>query len=249
MEDLNFWLLAPLFLGIAFLYGSAGHGGASGYLALFALAGVTDPAIAPLVLALNVIVSAIGFQNFYRFGHFHLSLLWPFIITSVPAAFAGARIPVSMELFEMILGIALLLSTLVMGISGVKGYLKNIDLSHVNILWIGLPAGFIIGMVSGSVGIGGGIFLTPLLIITAIASVKQTAAVASAFIFVNSVSGLTGHILRDNIWWEWLIPFLIIVGIGGFLGSYLSAGRFTSWIVRYLTMAVLFVAGIKLLFV
>ena len=248
LEDLNFWLLAPVFLGMAFLYGSAGHGGASGYLAIFALAGVTDPAIAPLVLTLNVIVSGIGFQNFYRFGHFRFSLLWPFVITSIPAAFLGARVELAVELFELALGIVLLLSALFIGVSGMKERLSKIDLSHINVLWLGLPAGFLIGLVSGAVGIGGGIFLTPLLIITGIASVKHTAATASAFIFLNSLSGLSGHILRDNIMWEWLLPFVIIVGIGGFLGSWLSAGKFTSSIVRYLTLIVLLVAGFKLIF-
>lgn len=248
MEDLNFWLLFPFFAVMAFLYGSAGHGGASGYLALFAIAGVTDPAIAPMVLTMNVIVSGIGFQNFYRFGYFRFSLLWPFVITSIPAAFLGARVDLSVEAFELALGVVLLLSALFMGISGMRERWSKIDLSNINVLWLGLPAGFLIGLVSGTVGIGGGVFLTPLLIITAIASVKHTAATASAFIFLNSLSGLSGHILRDNIMWEWLLPFVITVGVGGYIGSYLSAGSFTTTIVRALTIIVLLIAGFKLVF-
>lgn len=247
MEVGIFAWLAPFILGVSFLYGSAGHGGATGYLAIFAIAGITNPAIAPMVLTLNLIVSSIGFYNFRRFGFFRLDLLWPFILTSIPAAFLGAQIPLSTRMFENILGLILLASAGIMVLSVNKTGIPPVNFQKSNILWIGIPAGLLIGLVSGAVGIGGGIFLTPLLILTGLASVKHTAAIASAFIFLNSASGLSGHLIRGHIEWAWLWPFIIIVSAGGFLGSYLAAGKFSMKRVRYLTVAVLLIAGLKLL--
>ncbi|MFZ0389189.1 MAG: sulfite exporter TauE/SafE family protein, partial [Calditrichia bacterium] len=152
------WFIFPLFFLVAFFYAMVGHGGASGYLALFALLGMARPDVAPVALSLNVVVATTGFINYYRGGHFRGELLLPFVIASIPAAFIGAWIPISGRLFSLLLGIALFFAALRIFLRGkfIEKPLKSISRQ---IWYLGIPIGLVLGFFSGLIGIGGGIFL------------------------------------------------------------------------------------------
>ena len=187
-------LLLIALLVVAYLYSSVGHGGASGYLALMALFGIEMIYMKPSALILNLFVSSIAFIAYYRGGHFRPKILLPFVLTSIPMAFIGATLEISPELYKKILGVSLLIATLRIVIQPRKLETDNRKLPA----WIALLTGSVVGFFSGMIGIGGGIILSPLLLITRWASMKETAAVSTAFIFLNSLSGLTGHIIGGN---------------------------------------------------
>ncbi|MFY9268825.1 MAG: sulfite exporter TauE/SafE family protein [Candidatus Manganitrophaceae bacterium] len=247
--DTPLWtLLIPSFLLIAILYSSVGHGGASGYLATLALTGFARPETTPVVLVLNILVAATAFVQYLRAGHFRLRLLLPFVVTSLPGAFIGGMIPVSEKVYAGLLGSALLaaafrflfLSRLVVDASPAGGEKEPT-------YRIGLPVGLLLGTLSGMVGVGGGIFLSPLLLLFHWADAKETAAVSSAFIVLNSLSGLAAHLFRGTTPAEGLLfPLAATVLIGGYIGSSLGAKRFSLLSLQRLLGGVLMIAGFKL---
>ncbi|MBU1421629.1 MAG: sulfite exporter TauE/SafE family protein [Bacteroidetes bacterium] len=240
------WEVLPLFLIIAFLYSSVGHGGASGYLALFALLGVARSEIAPVVLVLNIIVAVGGFINYYRAKHFNYKLLLPFIIGSIPGAFFGGLIKVPQDVFIIILGGVLLLASFRLLL--VKNQLESRwEKVRDRIFLIGIPVGFLLGILAGITGIGGGIFLSPLLLLMGWADVKKTAAVSSAFIVLNSLSGLFAKVLSYTIHWDIILILGIVVVAGGQIGSRLGAYKFNPTVLQRLLGAVLLIAGLKMI--
>lgn len=239
------WEIFPFFFFVAFLYSSVGHGGASGYLALFALFGIASPAIAPIVLALNIIVASTSCYNYYRSGFFSARLLLPFVISSIPAAFLGGFVPISQTLFSFILGVALLLAAARILFPG-KTEAGTVKLDNQQLWKLGIPIGAVLGCVSGMIGIGGGVFLSPLLLILGWADMKRTAATSSAFIVLNSISGLAGHAARGNVDVDNLLPLAFAVACGGFLGSRLGAFQFPVRLLQGLLALVLLMAGTKL---
>jgi len=236
--------ILPFFFVIALLYSSVGHGGASGYLALFAIFGIVSPYLAPIALTLNVIVATTSFLMYRQSGYFSFKLLLPFIITSIPAAFIGGWIPITDEIFAVLLGSVLFLS-------GIRMLFfpkieQKVNVTEKTIWLLGIPIGLLLGVISGMLGIGGGVFLSPVILILGWADVKRTAAVASAFIVLNSISGLTGHIVRGNVSLE---PLLFIGGVviaGGLLGSYMGAKRITQKQLQIALGIVLVIASLKL---
>lgn len=240
------WGSYLLFVLVALLYASVGHGGASGYLALFTLFGITTPAIAPVVLVLNIIVASTSFWHYRAKGHFSARMLIPFVTLSIPFAFIGGALHISERLFALILGIALLMSAL--RIITLRGNQPNDRQPSDKTLWLfGLPTGAILGMLSGITGIGGGVFLSPVLVLTGWASVKQSAALASAFIVVNSIGGLIGQLTRTSLSLEALLPLVAVVVVGGAIGSYLGATRLSHRWLQVILSIVLLSAGTKLL--
>ncbi|MBI5474666.1 MAG: sulfite exporter TauE/SafE family protein [Ignavibacteriae bacterium] len=240
------WWILPLFFFVAMLYASVGHGGASGYLALFALAGVATSAVVPIALMLNILVASVGFAVYQRNGYFSFRLLKPFIIGSIPAAFIGGLIPLSSQTFSLLLGLALTLAAIrMLFLREVKATSPDKTIGQ-NWIWP-LCIGLVLGLVSGMVGIGGGIFLSPILLFLRWADAKHTAAVSSAFIVVNSVSGLAGHLSRGNVATSPMIILGACVLAGGFLGSYLGARRARPLFLQTLLGLVLLIAGGKLL--
>jgi uncharacterized membrane protein YfcA len=239
------WLAAVFFL-ISLLYASVGHGGASGYLAVLVLAGFARPSIAPMVLALNIIVTVLGWTQFQRAGYFSLRLLLPFIVTSIPAAFIGGHVLLPARLFSALLAFALLCAALRMLL--VLRPLRPVRPLSPTFLWgIGPVIGLILGYLAGLTGIGGGIFLSPVLLILGWADNKQTAATSAAFIVVNSLSGLPAHLLRGGGDWHLFFPLAISVLLGGGLGAWSGAFRIPPLTLQRILGVVLLLASGKLI--
>jgi uncharacterized protein len=234
-----FFLLAICL--VAFLYSSVGHGGASGYLALMALFGIEVSLMKPSALILNLFVSSIAFISFYRAGHFRLRLLLPFVVTSIPMAFLGATLEVPPELYKKILGVCLFLAALRILIRTKEdGERKKLSIS------IALAAGALIGFFSGMIGIGGGIILSPILLLTRWAGMKETAAASAAFIFLNSLAGLSGHLIAGMEVSPKIVLWIVAVMVGGLLGSWTGGFKLTATQLKYLITTVLLIASIKL---
>ena len=240
------FVLVPFFLVVSALYSSVGHGGASSYLAILVLAGYPREGIAPTVLALNILVTLLGTINYYRAGHFEARLLLPFILTSIPAAYVGGSLHVSEQTLSIILGLTLLVAGLRFVIF-TKPVAARQVLSRKLLFGVGLPVGFVLGFLAGLIGIGGGIFLSPLLLVMGWADAKKTAALSAAFILLNSLSGLTAHVIKGAADWTLLGVLAITVLIGGGIGSYMGAFRLLPVTLQRLLGLVLLVAALKLL--
>lgn len=228
---------------IAFLYASVGHGGASGYLALMALWGIQSELMKPSALLLNILVSGIAFIQFYREGYFKFKLLWPFIITSVPMAFIGAQIALPGNIYKIILGSMLVIAVLRMVFQPSEKPVREIQL-----VWA-IFIGGMIGLVSGMIGIGGGIILSPVLILTGWASVKESAAVSSIFILLNSISGFSSLMIKGVNWHSEMGWWILAGFIGGLLGSYYGSKKFKSVVIRNILAGTLLVACLKLILI
>lgn len=228
---------------MAFLYASVGHGGASGYLAVMALFAIAPPVMKQTALLLNLGVSLMSFIAFYRQGFFKWTLFWPFALGSIPAAFLGARIPLADSTYKQILGACLFLAVIRMVIT-----LKEASQRKLN-LGMGVLAGAAIGVLSGMIGIGGGIILSPLLLLFRWASLKEAAAVSALFIFVNSIAGLAGLKTWIPLDESQMIYWLAASLVGGFLGAKWGAGIASNTKVKWILALVLVIASLKLWFV
>lgn len=229
---------------VAALYSSVGHGGASGYLAMMALAGVPHDKSSTTALLLNVVVATLSFTSFRGAGHFRLALAWPFLCASVPAAFVGGFLRVDRGVHSVLLGLALAFAALRMWMDRPS---PTADAAEIH---PSVPArmavGGGIGLLSGMLGIGGGVFLSPLVMFLSWATVKQAAALSACFILVNSLAGLVG---RASVVVESAseIGLMLACAVaGGLLGSRLGAFRFPSTTVRRVLGAVLASASVKL---
>lgn len=240
---MDYWLLIVLLGTMAFLYASVGHGGASGYLAALALFSIAPAIMKQTALLLNLGVSLMSFIAFYRQGYFKWRLFWPFALGSIPAAFLGAKIPLSDSTYKQILGACLLLAVFRMLTSLRENQAKPLP------LWAGLSAGTSIGLLSGMIGIGGGIILSPVLLLFRWANLKEAAAVSALFIFVNSVSGLAGLKTWIPLDQSSLIYWLVASLIGGFLGARWGASFASNTKVKWVLALVLIIASCKLWFV
>jgi uncharacterized membrane protein YfcA len=239
-------ILGVMIFFAAILYSSVGHAGASGYLAAMALMSVQPDMMKPTALFLNIIVATIGSLQFARAGHFAWSIFWPFAITSVPTAFVGGAMRLPFPYYKAVVGAVLLLAAVRLVWSAKKrGESETKPLPII----AALLAGGGIGLLSGLTGVGGGIFLSPLLLLANWATVRQTAAVSVAFILVNSIAGLAGN-LASVRYLPPEIPFLALAAAsGGLIGSYLGSRRAPPIVLRYLLALVLVMAGIKMFFV
>jgi uncharacterized membrane protein YfcA len=228
---------------MAFLYASVGHGGASGYLAVMALFAIAPPLMKQTALLLNLGVSLMSFLAFYRQGFFRWTLFWPFALGSIPAAFLGARIPLSDSTYKQILGACLFLAVIRMVISLKEATQRSLPAV------LGIFTGAAIGLLSGMIGIGGGIILSPLLLLFRWASLKEAAAVSALFIFVNSVSGLAGLKTWIPLDQSQLLYWLFASLVGGFLGARWGAGIASNAKVKWILALVLVIASLKLWFI
>lgn len=239
-------LLSLAIFGIAFLYASVGHGGASGYLAVMALFSFTPLVMRPTALVLNILVSLIGTIQFYRAGYFNWRTFLTFTISAVPMAYLGGKIILPTAIYKPLVGLVLLYSAFRLFFE-IKNKLQQNpeEIKEVPLL-VALPTGGILGLLSGLTGVGGGIFLSPLLILMNWATVKNTAGISAAFILLNSISGLWG---RGIIGIPDFISYLIFAAlIGGLLGAYLGSRQFANLTIRKLLAFTLLIAGIKMIF-
>ena len=238
-------VLALLVFLASTLYASVGHAGASGDIAAMGLMSVPTAQMKPIALVLNLFVATIGTYRFYRAGYFSWSLLWPFVITSVPFAFLGGRITLPGSLYRPLVGAVLLYAAyrlLVLTMRrGEPEKSKGAPLIPA-MLW-----GAVIGLLSGLTGVGGGIFLSPLLLLMGWAETRESAGVSAAFILANSIAGLAGnitvvHSLPHMI--VWLIPAAIG---GGIVGSELGTRRLNPTVMRRLLAIALVIAAVKMI--
>jgi len=235
-------LLLALFV-VGLVYASAGHGGASGYIVTMTLLGVAPAVIKPTALLLNLFVSSVAFIQFYRAGHFRWATFWPLALTSVPLAFVGARIPLSDQLYKQLLAgcLLLLVVRLIWSARTDEPTTRPVPLGG------GLLTGGIIGLLSGMLGIGGGIILSPLMLFFRWATTRQTAATSALFIFVNSLSGLVSLLAKgytpDPQQYAWIAAAFA----GGLVGGYLGSHRYSIPTLRYVLAVSVAVACLKLL--
>jgi len=238
----DFFFYGSIFL-LAIMYSSVGHGGASGYLALMAIFEFAPDFMRPTALVMNVFVSSISLFAYYRNGHFKLKLLLPFIITSVPFSFLGGTINVSPKIYKIILGVFLIAA-----ISRMLFSPKNSSNGIKEVKWISaLLIGAVLGFLSGLIGIGGGIILSPIIILLKWGNMKQTAAVSAAFILLNSISGLIGQLSHGIQFAPETLYMLGTAIIGGVIGSWLGSSKVTNLALRYILAFVLTFASAKLL--
>ncbi len=231
-----------LFL-VAFLYASVGHGGASGYLALMAIFSIAPDVMKPTALLLNLFVALTSFIQFYRGGSFRWSVFWPFALLAAPMAYFGGKIEIDAHLYKKILGLLLLIPVVRFF------FFSNIQVDETKQVNTGLAViiGAIIGFLSGLIGIGGGIILSPVLLMLKWANMKQAAAVSALFIFVNSLTGVRGqmgkgiHFTTDMYW------YVIIAFLGGLAGAYFGAIKMKQVVLKYTLATVLLVAAVKLI--
>ena len=245
-NDLLVALLAAGMLVAAFVYASVGHGGASAYLAVMALAGVAPQEMRPIALVLNVVVSALATYKFHRAGHFRWRLLWPFAVTSIPAAYAGGAITLPGHAYKTIVGVVLVYAAWQLWRSARAG--EEMREVKEPPLGVAMLIGAALGLLSGLTGVGGGIFLSPLLLIAGWAGTKQTSAVAAPFILVNSIAGLAGAFMAKSMTLPLSIWILIGgVVVGGWFGAEYGSRRFANPVIRRVLAVVLAVAGAKMI--
>ena len=248
MDQTILLLLACAMLVAAFVYASVGHGGASAYIAAMALAGIAAAEMRPIALALNILVSALATYKFWRAGHFRWRLFWPFAAISIPFAYLGGAITLPGNLYKIVVGVVLIYAAWQLWRSGRAG--EEMKAVREPAVPLAMAIGAAMGLLSGLTGVGGGIFLSPLLLMLGWAGTKQTSAVAAPFILVNSVAGLAAGfiagtaVLPESIW-----ALAAAVLVGGWLGAEYGSRRFANPVVRRVLAVVLAVAGAKMVFV
>lgn len=240
----SLWWLIPVFFMIALVYASVGHGGASGYLAALSFVAVRPDEMATTALTLNLFVAGMALVSFVRAGHFIGRLIWPFVVASVPAAFLGGLIPVPVRLYVTLLAAALCVAAFRLT---VELRVETAALPRLPSLAVAMPVGGGIGWLSGVVGVGGGIFLSPLLLLLRWATSKQVAASSAAFIVINSAAGLIGRAARAGLAYGTLWPLLLAALFGGLVGAHLGANHFSGRMLKRILAVVLLVAAAKLL--
>lgn len=229
---------------VALLYSSVGHAGASGYLAVMALLGVAPAEMRPTALVLNLLVATVGARAFIAAGHFRWRLAWPFLVAAVPMAYLGGRLSLPVDAYRMVVGAVLVLSAirLLVQLGAADRALREPPLP------LALGVGMVLGFLAGLTGVGGGIFLSPLLLLAGWADLRTTAATSVVFILANSAAGLLGQWHAIGAIPGDVIPWGVAAVAGGALGSWLGAERLPSAAIRAVLAIVLVTAGMKLLF-
>jgi len=236
-------LLAILVFVVAVLYSSVGHAGASGYIAVMTLFGLAPAVVRPAALLLNILVSGLTAWQFWRAGHFSWRLFWPFAILSVPFAYLGGYLNIPGQLFNILVGLVLIYSAARFFVKP-----KADEEPRMPSKPVAISAGAGLGLLSGLTGVGGGIFLTPLVIFMRWARTKTASAVSALFILVNSVSGLLGNFTSTRQLPLFALPLTISAIAGGAVGSYLGSRQFSPRSIKRLLGVVLTIAGLKLIF-
>jgi uncharacterized membrane protein YfcA len=242
------WIIALLAAGMllaAFGYAAVGHGGASAYIAAMALAGIAPAEMRPMALLLNILVSSLGSWKFHRAGFFRWRLFWPFAVVSIPMAYLGGAITLPGNAYKVLVGVVLLYAAWQLWRSGGSGAEMR-EVREPPLGWAML-IGAAMGLLAGLTGVGGGIFLSPLLLMLGWAGTKQTSAVAAPFILVNSLAGLAAvFVARSAEVPAYVAVLAPAVLIGGWLGAEYGSRRFANPVVRRVLGVVLALAGAKM---
>ena len=228
MEDLTIspYFLSVLFFTVAMAYSFVGLGGGSSYTALMAILGVSHIVIPTISLTLNLFVTSVGSFNFVRKRHIRLELLLPFLITSIPMSYLGGVIKLPKDVFYWILLISLIFVSIRIYAWG--NTTLRVNLGKTKKISISLISGSVLGFIAGTVGIGGGVYLVPLIIILGLGSAKEAAACGAVFIWLNSFSGLIARLQYQLIDVTELLPLIVAVSIGGYLGSFAGSSTLSS---------------------
>jgi uncharacterized protein len=246
VQDLIVPLLAAGMLVAAFGYAAVGHGGASAYIAAMALAGIAPPQMRPVALVLNVLVASLGTWKFFRAGHFRWRLFWPFAVVSIPFAYLGGALTLPGDAYKVLVGAVLLYAAWQLWRSGRAG--DEMREVREPPLLLAMGIGATMGLLAGLTGVGGGIFLSPLLLMLGWAGTKQTSAVAAPFILVNSLAGLSAIFVTRGIALPAYTAMLAAaVVVGGWLGAEHGSRRFANPFIRRLLAVVLALAGGKMI--
>ncbi|OBX25426.1 hypothetical protein LX77_01670 [Gelidibacter algens] len=234
-----------IFFFIALFYSSVGFGGGSSYLAILSLVLTDFYEIRSTALILNICVVTIGTIVYMKHGVLKPKLLWPFFVLSIPMAYLGALVKLSQDSFFLVLGCALLLAGIFMLLKLVQSRLESVEFSNSKKLLLGGS----IGLLSGISGIGGGIFLSPVLNLLKWENPRIIAALASVFILVNSLAGLVGLNVAGTFRLDYDLVFNLIIAVvlGGSLGSYLSNKKFNLKFLGILTAILVFYVGLRLI--
>lgn len=237
-------ILAPAFLAGALLYSSVGHGGASAYLAIMALAAVAPEDMRPMALALNLLVAAIAGIQYTRAGHLRWRLLWPFVVASVPCAWLGGRVDLPLAWYQLAIGLVLAWAAISLWL----GATRAAEASRGDPpLPVAFGTGAVLGFAAGLTGVGGGIFLSPLLMLTGWAGARATAAVSAWFIWLNSAAGLAAQAGRVPALLDELVWAGPAVVVGGLAGAWIGAYKAPPVLLRRLLAVVLLVAAWKMI--
>lgn len=245
MEDLS--LLIPFFFVTALLYSMAGFGGGSTYIALLILFSVPYEIAPKIALLCNLTVVSTSCFFFARAGYVSLKRTLPFLMASIPMAYWGGSIPISQTLFHWLLALSLAAVGCRLFVTG-KVFHGRTVLSWRRAWLVGTPVGALLGFLAGLVGIGGGIFLAPVLLLLGWANAKQAAAAASIFIFVNSIAGLMGQFAKESLGTQMstLVPFLLAVFAGGQIGSRLGSETFPIRALQKVTACLVLIVSARL---
>ncbi len=239
------WLILPAFFLIAALYSAVGHGGATGYLALMSFLTVPPKVMATTALMLNCVTAGISCFMFTRAGYLSKRLTLPFIFTSIPCALLGAMVKFSEAQYAVLLSITLLITAALLLVNRKNGdsekFVASPSLSKAGL------AGALLGFLSGAVGIGGGVFLSPLIILARWADTKSTSATAAVFIIANSIAGLSGRAIAGTLEVGFVAPYLVAALLGALGGSYWGAHLSTAGKLRIPLALVLLIAAVKML--
>ncbi|MDT7603479.1 MAG: uncharacterized protein QOF61_1476 [Acidobacteriota bacterium] len=246
MSHTDVLLLSLLILCAAALYSSVGHGGASAYLAAMALFGLAPAVMKPTALCLNLLVASLTTFRFWRAGYFSWRIFLPFAAASIPFAFLGGALTLPAGVYKPVVGVVLLFAAVRLFMHARA--LAQESEPRLPPLWVAATLGAGIGFLSGLTGVGGGIFLSPVLLLMNWADVRRTAAVSAAFILVNSAAGLLGNLTSVRVLPAAIPYFALAALIGGLIGSELGSRRLPTLAIRRLLALVLVVAGVKLIF-
>ncbi len=235
-----FLVILPI---LSFLYSSVGHGGASGYLALMALFSFPNATMKQTALLLNLFVAGVAFYHYYKAGHFRKNLFWPFALASIPAAYLGGLTQLEPAVYKKTLGILLVFAVLRMlwKKSGDESEVKSVRFIEALIL------GGVVGFFSGLIGIGGGIILTPIILLLHWGNMKEAAAVSALFIWVNSAAGLMGQFSSGIELYPISGLMVFVAVLGGLAGSFLGSRKWNNRALEYALATVLITASVKLL--
>ena len=241
------WLLVPLCALVAAAYAAVGLGGGTGYLALMTLFGIDTESMPSTALILNIIVTGAALLRFGVAGRLRTDLLTPFLLTAIPSAFVGGLIDAPKRAFLLVLAIGLAAAAAAM-LKTAASPEEPVTPTRVRLWAVAIPAGAAIGLASGFLGIGGGIFLGPLILLLGWAGTREVAAINSATVLILSVAGLAAHGLRGSVDLQIALPLGVAVLIGGVAGAHLAETKLSGAALKRLFAAIILIAAARAAF-